>query len=282
MSTLSLGFSTCPNDTYSFGSLAQGTVCAEGVDFDITMADVEELNRWAGESGPDVCKVSVAAVAGLLDEYWLLRAGGAMGYGVGPLLVANSEMKVEQLAGKRVAVPGLNTTAHLLLGLMLRERGIEVERVEMVFDQIMSGVKNGRAEAGLVIHEGRFTYTSKGLKKLMDLGAWWEKSRGMPLPLGAIVIRRSLGVEMARTVNKAIYDSLIAARIDESKIWPYVISHAQEMAENVVLEHIRTFVTDYSLDVGDEGEGAVAEIIEEACRATGTAIPSLSVFAPIG
>ncbi|MBU1610479.1 MAG: 1,4-dihydroxy-6-naphthoate synthase [Proteobacteria bacterium] len=282
MTTLSLGISTCPNDTFIFGALAQGRVCLEGIDLGITLADVEELNRWAGTGGPDIVKVSVAAVAGILDEYWLLRAGGAMGYGVGPLLLGNTGMELNDLAGARVAIPGRHTTANLLLGLLLREQGIEVELVEMVFDQIMEAVKSGSVRAGLVIHEGRFTYEKQSLVKLVDLGQWWEQSRKLPIPLGAIAIRRSLGLDVAAKVNRGIYESLFIARGDESAVWPYVKHHAQEMCANVVLEHIRTFVTAYSLDVGEDGENAVAGIVAESCRAMGRALPSDPIFAPIG
>lgn len=284
MSTLTLGYSTCPNDTFIFGPLATGALTAPGLEFDITLADVEELNRWAaqGRGGdfPDVCKVSVAAAAGLMDRYWLLRAGGAMGWGVGPLLVSLPGRTLEDLDSARVAVPGPGTTADLLLGLFMRESGRAYVPVQMVFDEVMGSVKAGEAEAGVVIHEGRFTYANRGLHRLADLGGWWEESRGLPIPLGAIAMRRDLGPEAALAVNRAIRESLLAARRDEAGVWPYVMRHAQEMADNVALRHIRTFVTRYSLDVGDDGERAVGELLGAARAARGLQEHSGPVFAP--
>ncbi|MGE4506695.1 MAG: 1,4-dihydroxy-6-naphthoate synthase [Desulfovibrionaceae bacterium] len=266
MRILTLGYSTCPNDTYIFGPLASGLVRAGEYGFHITLADVERLNRWAAEGEPDVCKVSAAALPKLLERYWLLRAGGAVGWGVGPVLVAREAATPQDLQGRRVAIPGRNTTANLLFGLLLEELGVEVERVELVFDEIEPAVLSGDVAAGVLIHEGRFTYQRRGLRLVCDLGAWWEGSRGLPIPLGGIVMRRDLGEDAARAVNEAIRQSLITARGDESLVWPYVIRHAQELSQSVILEHIRTFVTPYSLDVGEEGESAVRALLGAAGR----------------
>lgn len=282
MDTLKLGYSTCPNDTYIFGPLAMGLVRLDNFRLEFILSDVEELNRWARSGGPDICKVSVAAMAGLLDGYWMLRAGGAMGFGCGPLLVAKRPLDIASLHGKRVAVPGRMTTAALLLGLMLQEMGVEVEFCEMVFDRIMDAIAAEEVQAGVIIHEGRFTYQRRGLVMLRDLGNWWEESRGLPIPLGTIAIRRSLGLETAQQVNSAIRRSLAVSRRDESVVWPYVSGHAQEMDNGIMLEHIRTFVTAYSADVGVDGEAAMQAVVREACRVGGQPEPDLPLFVPGG
>lgn len=260
---LTLGYSPCPNDTFIFHGLASGLVDWPG-GLDVTLADVEELNGMAADGRLDVVKVSVAAAAGILDDYVLLRAGGAMGYGVGPLLVAREQVGLASLDGKTVAIPGRMTTANLLFGLCCREAGVSVELSEMIFDAVFDAVLSGQADAGLVIHEGRFTYGEKGLVRLLDLGAWWEEHTGLPIPLGAIAIRRDLGEETARAMNEAIRQSLLDARENTGRAWDYIKQHAQEMDDAVIREHIKTFVTDYSLDVGDKGVDAVQRLLREA------------------
>lgn len=260
---LSLGYSPCPNDTFIFHGLASGAVDWPG-GLDITLADVEELNSLAVQGALDVVKVSVAAAAGVLDDYILLRAGGAMGYGVGPIVVAKEGGDLESLDGKTVAIPGRKTTANLLFGLCCREAGIGVTLKEMVFDEVMPAVETGEVDAGVVIHEGRFTFQDHGMKRILDLGAWWESHSGLPIPLGAIAIRRSLGREVASAMNEAIRHSLLTARNDPAGAEAYIKQHAQEMADDVIREHIATFVTDYSLDVGDAGAEAVQRLLKEA------------------
>lgn len=275
--SLKIGFSPCPNDTFIFGALACGMVDWPG-GLDVTLADVEELNGQAEAGTLDVVKVSVAAAARILDDYILLRAGGAMGYGVGPILVTRDVRTLDELDGSTVAIPGKRTTANLLFGLLCREKGITVERREMVFDEVMPAVRNNEVDAGVVIHEGRFTYEAQGMRKLLDLGAWWEERKGLPIPLGAIAIRRSLGPGIAWAMNEAIRISLAHARSNPEAMVPFIREHAQEMAEDVICEHIETFVTGYSLDVGAEGEEAVAELIGEACRMDALEQPSGDVF----
>lgn len=260
---LTLGYSPCPNDTFIFHGLA-----SDGVDWpgglDITLADVEELNGLAGRRELDVVKVSVAAAADILDDYVLLRAGGAMGYGVGPILVSGAPCELADLDGKRVAIPGRKTTANLLFGLCCKEAGVSVELVEMVFDEVMPAVASGDVAAGVVIHEGRFTFQEQGMTRILDLGAWWEQHTGLPIPLGAIAIRRSLGNGVARAMNEAIRQSLLQARENPEGGRDYIKSHAQEMDDAVIKTHIDTFVTDYSLDVGDGGVKAVSRLLAEA------------------
>lgn len=258
-----LGYSPCPNDTFIFHGLASGVVKWPG-GLGITLADVEELNGLAASGKLDVVKVSVAAAAGILDDYILLRAGGAMGYGVGPILVAKELDDFASLDGKTVAIPGRKTTANLLFGLCCKEAGISVELKEMVFDEVMPAVAAGKVAAGVVIHEGRFTFQEQGMTKLLDLGAWWEEHTGLPIPLGAIAIKRSLGVDTARLMNEAIRQSLLGSRSNPENARDYIKSHAQEMDDVVIREHIDTFVTDYSLDVGESGVTAVERLLREA------------------
>lgn len=266
---LTLHYSPCPNDTYIFHALSHGLVQVPGVEFDVTLADVERLNEAAASGAPDLCKVSVAAAAGVLDEYRLLRAGGALGRGVGPVLVTKDAERLEDLHGKKVAIPGRRTTAALIFGLLCRERGIVPELVELVYDEVMPAVASGRCAAGVVIHEGRFTFAEHGLSRLADLGAWWEGDRNLPIPLGCILMRRSFGLQLARAVNQGIRESLIYARQHPEASGGYIRAHAQEMDPAVCARHIETFVTEASLDLGAEGEAAILELLAEARRAEG-------------
>lgn len=275
--TLSIGISPCPNDTFIFHALLHGLVDCPFT-FDTTLVDVEELNGMAAQGKADVCKISVAAAAGILDEYVLLRAGGAMGYGVGPVVVTNPGITLKDLDGKRVAIPGRMTTANLLFGLCCRDEEIMVNREVMVFDEIMPAVVKGRVAAGVVIHEGRFTFARHGLEKLLDLGAWWEKSRGLPIPLGAIAVRRSLGADAITAIDHGIRESIIAARKNTARTWGWICKNAQEMDEAVIREHIETFVTDYSLGVGGEGEAAVTALVEAAGREAGISVNADTLF----
>ena len=260
---LTLGYSPCPNDTFIFHALTKGLVPWPG-GLDVTLADVEELNGLAARGALDVVKVSTAAAAGILDEYVLLRAGGAMGYGAGPVLVAGEGRTLQSLDGGRVAIPGERTTANLIFGLCCREAGISVKRRPMVFDEVMPAVELGMVDAGVVIHEGRFTFGERGLSRVLDLGAWWEAHTGLPIPLGAIAIKRSLGEDVARRMNEAIRQSLLFARNEPEAGRDYIRENAQELSEEVVRTHIETFVTDYSLDAGEAGVQAVSRLLAEA------------------
>jgi len=272
---LSLGYSPCPNDTFIFFALANGLIDSAGARFQITLADVEVLNRKAGKGELDITKVSTHAILNLLDEYWLLRAGGAMGRGCGPLIVARQAVAMEQLRNSTIAIPGTMTTAFLLLQL---HGGHSGKCVEMPFDKIMPAVAQGDVDAGLIIHEGRFTYPSMGLKLVLDLGAWWEAQTGLPLPLGGIVMRRSLGAEAARAVEAQIRESLLYARLHRNEAWPYIQSLAQEMEPSVIQQHIDMFVNDYSLEVGREGETAIHFLLEASARLQKRGIPDRPVF----
>ena len=275
---VSLHYSPCPNDTYIFHALASGLVAVPGVGFDITLADVERLNEAAADGLPDLCKVSVAAAAAVLGEYRLLRAGGALGRGVGPILVARDGTRLEDLDGQPVAIPGRRTTANLIFGLLCRERGVAPQLIELVYDQVMPAVSSGVVAAGVVIHEGRFTYAEHGLSCLLDLGAWWEQDRGLPIPLGCILMRRSLGLDLAAAVTTGIRASLNHARQHPEDSREYIRAHAQEMDPSVIARHIEMFVTEASLDIWPEGEAASLALMAEARRAEGLGALPEDVF----
>jgi len=262
---LSLAYSPCPNDTYIFHALTTGLVKARSVDgaeltFDVTLDDIEALNGLAATGAADVVKVSYAAYGLLADDYVLLRAGGALGRGVGPLVV--SRRPDLDLAGKRVAIPGGRTTASLLLRLLRSD----VELVPLRYDAIMPAVAAGSVDAGLIIHESRFTYQDHGLHSLVDLGTWWEEEVGHLVPLGAIVARRSLGPDVHAALTGLIRASLEHAMAHPGDSADYIAANAQEMSPDVRRRHIDLYVNDFSLDVGTRGEAAVRELLTRAAQ----------------
>ncbi len=274
MQELSLGYSPCPNDTYIFYALSQGRIPAP-FNLKITLADVEMLNRKIQQGTLDVSKISVSAVLRVLDKYRLLRSGGAIGRGCGPLVVAKKPVRMADLRHATIAVPGTLTTAHLLLRLNGIHRGL---CVAMQFDRIMPAVSSGEVDAGVIIHEGRFTYPAHGLNMVLDLGQWWEEETGLPLPLGAIVVRRDLGLETAAIFEQKIRESLAFARANPADPWPYIAKHAQEMEPEVIRRHIETFVNDFSVDAGQEGENALKRLLSAACDLEKVPFSSDSLF----
>jgi 1,4-dihydroxy-6-naphthoate synthase len=272
---LSLGYSPCPNDTFIFFALAEGRVDSAPHRFEVSLADVEILNQMARRCVLDITKVSISAVLHLLDDYCLLRSGGALGRGCGPLVVARERLNIADLRDMSIAAPGHLTTAHLLLQMTGFHQG---PCLTMPFDRIMKAVAEGEADAGVIIHEGRFTYAARGLHRVLDLGEWWEQETGLPLPLGGILIRRDLGIETARFVDQKIRESLWYARVHPEEAWPYVKSYAQEMAEDVIGQHIETFVNDFSVEVGQEGERAVRVLLETAANQQGLPTPQKPLF----
>lgn len=259
---LSLGFSPCPNDTFVFHALVHGRVTVPGFGFEPRLADVETLNRMAlGLEGErlDVTKISYGALPALLDEYVLLRAGGALGRGCGPLLVTRADRAGQRPA--RIAIPGERTTANLLLRLWgpTLPPGTPV-----VYSEIMPAVARGEFDAGLIIHESRFTYPAHGLVEQVDLGAWWERETGLPIPLGGIVARRALGRSTTRRIDDAIRESVSYAFARPAESAGYVREHAQELNDEVMNQHIALYVNEFSLGVGDEGARAVRELMARA------------------
>jgi 1,4-dihydroxy-6-naphthoate synthase len=263
---LSLGISPCPNDTFIFHGLIHGLAPADpGFGLSrLVMADVEELNTLAIEGQLDVVKISMAAVAGVANDYWLLGSGAALGRGCGPLLLARPGLESGGTIA-RLALPGPHTTAALLAEMA----GIGGQRIQMRYDKIMPAVAAGEVDAGVVIHEGRFVYKALGLKLLMDFGQWWEARFGLPLPLGVIAAKRSLGRELAGRVQRAIRASLEHAFADPKAGREFIMANAQELADEVVDSHISTFVTDFSRDMGQEGRGAVLALAEAAFKLAG-------------
>jgi 1,4-dihydroxy-6-naphthoate synthase len=259
--TLTIGFSPCPNDTYIFYALVHGKVRVPGTTFRERLEDVETLNQLAQDGTLDITKISYHALGHLRERYALLRSGSALGRGCGPLVVARPGTTIEDIRSGTIAVPGLLTTALLLLRLY--DPGLRNLAV-MPFDRIMQAVATGSVTAGLIIHESRFTYPLYKLEKLLDLGEWWERRTGMPIPLGGIMGKRSLGKDTLIGVERAIAESLRYARTHESEVLEYCRQHSQEMDIAVMMGHIGLYVNDFSLDLGDEGSAAVRRLLSEA------------------
>jgi 1,4-dihydroxy-6-naphthoate synthase len=257
---LTFGYSPCPNDTFAFHALAFGLVDAP---FRVrpVLLDIEELNRRAHEGALDLTKLSVGAFAGIGDRYRLLRSGAALGEGVGPLVVAREPMPLARAAAGRLAIPGRETTAFRLLGLAapaLRDV------VEMRYDRILRAVEEGEVDAGLIIHESRFTYRDHGLEKVADLGDWWQGETGLPVPLAGICARADLDDATVAAAERAIRDSVQHAFDHPEASRDYVQAHAQEMAPEVQRQHIALYVNRYSLDVGDAGLRAIERLVGAA------------------
>jgi 1,4-dihydroxy-6-naphthoate synthase len=261
--SLTLGFSPCPNDTFIFDALVHGNIDTEGLEFDYILADVEELNQRAFRDELDVTKVSFNAFLSLTDKYLLLNSGSALGFGVGPLIISKKDIEIKDIPGCRIAVPGFNTTANLLLSLAVPEAG---NKTEMLFSSIEQAVLDGEFDAGLIIHESRFTYEEKGLKKVADLGEFWEKLTGGPIPLGGIIARRNLPAEVHKKLNRTIRRSLEFAYANCSSLSGFVRCHAQEMSEEVMRKHIDLYVNRFTLSLGDEGRRAVNVLFEMALK----------------
>jgi len=265
MHGLSLGISPCPNDTFIFHALLSGLV-APPEELRPHLHDVEKLNGMALAGELDITKLSVGVLPRVLDAYVLLRSGAALGFGVGPLLVARDPLRVEDCRNLPVAVPGRFTTACLLLELHGAFQGA---RREMAFDRIMPAVAAGDCPCGVIIHEGRFTYQEKGLHKVLDLGEWWERQYEAPLPLGVIAAKRALGRERIAALEAAVRRSLQYAERTPDACRDFVRQNAQEMDEAVIAQHIATFVTEFSRELGPAGEAAVGMLARKAAELAG-------------
>lgn len=251
---LSIGFSTCPNDTFIFAALVNGKIDTGKYTFNVHLADVEELNKLATSASLDISKLSYRAYFDVFQEYGLLRSGGALGMGCGPNLIAKTHISPEELSSKTIAIPGEKTTAHFLLGSILPNCK---HKKEYLFSDIENAVLLGEADAGLIIHENRFTYQEKGLVKLMDLGDEWEKLTQSPIPLGAIAILRKYGPEVARDISSLIRQSIKYAWANPEKVMPFVREHAASMDKEVMEAHIKLYVNGFTDDIGPEGEKAI-------------------------
>ena len=261
MKNLSLGYSPCPNDTYIFYALAHGHIALPGFSVTERLEDVETLNQLAITGQLDLTKISYHALGHLRDRYVLLRSGGALGRGCGPLVIAPDKTDMHALRGRRIAVPGRLTTANLLLQFY----GAGYDNLLVVpFDQIMPSLKRGDADAGVIIHESRFTYRDAGFAEILDLGSWWETDTGLPIPLGGILARRDLGNNMIRAADRAIRASLTYARQHPQEPRDYIRQHAQELDDQVINAHINLYVNDFSTDLGEEGVAAVEMLLARA------------------
>lgn len=257
MEKISLGFSPCPNDTFIFYALAHKKIEMD-IEFSEILKDVETLNKMAFNKEPDVTKASFHAFGFLREDYCLLHSGSALGRGCGPLIVAKKKLQYEELSRKSIAIPGKMTTAYLLLQLFNPEiKNI----VEMPFDRIMNAVSLGTVDAGLIIHESRFTYPSYNLVKLVDLGEWWEKETCLPIPLGGIFAKRKFGVATIRKIDSLIKKSIEYAYRNPEQARGYIKSNAQELDDDVIDQHIRLYVNDYTLEIGD-GVAAVEKLLK--------------------
>lgn len=261
---LTLGFSPCPNDTFIFDAMVNGHIDTEGLSFDYVMEDVETLNQWATEGKLDITKLSYNTFLHTAATYALLHSGSALGKGVGPLLVARQPLDMSRMGEYKIAIPGIKTTANLLLSLAWPEAK---QKEEVLFSEIEQAVLDGRYDAGLIIHESRFTYAQKGLVKLADLGDWWEQATAAAIPLGGIVIKRSLGSELAVRVDRVIKRSLAWSWARYPQLTDFITCNAQEMEEEVMRKHIELYVNEYTDDLGETGRNAITTLFERAANA---------------
>jgi 1,4-dihydroxy-6-naphthoate synthase len=262
---LTLGFSPCPNDCFMFDAIVHRRIDLEGLDFTVRMADVEALNQSAFAGNADVTKLSYHAYAYCTKQYVLLDAGRALGRNCGPLLISKRAIPASEAAAGalRIVIPGRYTTANFLLGLAFPAAKDKTERL---FSDIEQAVLSGEFDAGLIIHENRFTYQEKSLRKIVDLGEFWEAETGAPIPLGGIVVSRSLPEAVRHAVNRVVRRSVEYAFAHRSASLPFVREHAQEMSEEVMYKHIDLYVNDFSIDLGAEGRRAVETLFANAER----------------
>jgi 1,4-dihydroxy-6-naphthoate synthase len=258
---LTLGFSPCPNDTFIFDAMVNGKIDTKGIQFEYVLEDVETLNKWAFEEKLDITKLSYNTFLHTVDKYALLRSGSALGKGVGPLLIAKQPIPLTELAGLRIAIPGVNTTANLLLSLAHPEA---TDKHTYVFNQVEDAVLNGEVDAGLIIHENRFTYAARGLHKIIDLGDWWEETVKAAIPLGGIVARRSFDADLSATIDGIIKDSVEYSWKHYPQLSGFVTAHAQEMEERIMRQHIDLYVNEYTTDLGETGVKAIETLFNKA------------------
>jgi 1,4-dihydroxy-6-naphthoate synthase len=264
---LSLGFSPCPNDTFIFDALIHNKIDTEGLEFDVFYDDVETLNQKAFRGELDITKLSYHAFAYVVDKYVLLDAGSALGFGVGPLLICkdNPEVLRSKLtidhSPLTIGIPGKYTTANFLLGLAFPNA---TNKQELVFSEIEDAVLSDKVDVGLIIHENRFTYQNKGLKKIIDLGNYWEKQTGCAIPLGGIVANRKLPLDVQHKINRVLKKSVEFAFANPKSGLEFIRSHAQEMSEEVMYKHIDLYVNKYSVDLGEEGRKAINLLFDTA------------------
>ena len=257
---LSLAFSPCPNDTFIFDALVNKKIDTADLEFDVVLEDVQTLNEWALREKLDITKISYGVLPLVINNYVLLESGGALGKGVGPLLIARSALDIHELSDKVIAIPGENTTAHMLFSMAFP---YAKNKVFKVFSEIEDAVLNGNVDAGVIIHENRFTYQCKGLHKLIDLGDFWEMETQLPIPLGGIIAKKRLDKKIIVEVGRLIKQSVgYAFKNNYEQLSDYVKEHAQEMSEQVMRQHINLYVNNFSVELGDDGRKAVQRLLE--------------------
>lgn len=252
---LKLRLSPCPNDTYIFDALLNGHIDTGAYTFEPVFADVEELNIAARNKGIAITKMSYRAFFDVKDDYYLLRSGGALGRGCGPLIIANKNIDLSNLSAYSIAIPGKYTTANFLLQFAFPKI---VNRHEVIFSNIENDVLEGKYDLGLIIHESRFTFSDKGLIQVADLGEIWEQKTGAPIPLGCIAVNKHISKDHALNIEKLVKDSIIYAKRHPTASRPFISKHAQELSETVQQSHIDLYVNDYSIDLGEDGLAAIS------------------------
>lgn len=254
---LTLGFSPCPNDTFIFDAMVHGRIDTEGLNFDHFLADIEELNKRAFSGDVDITKISFYAYAYTAQNYLILDSGSALGHKNGPLVISKRKLIPSELINARIAIPGKFTTANLLFSIFWPEA---INKTEYLFSDIEEALLKEEVDAGLIIHENRFTYHKKGLNKIADMGERWEKLTGLPIPLGTIVINRRIPSEIALKVNRIINRSLEFAYNDSLASYDFILSNAQEMESTVMNKHIKLFVNKFTSNLGRDGKKAIREL----------------------
>lgn len=260
---LKIGYSPCPNDCFIFDALVHKKIDTGKYTFEPVLEDVETLNQWAVEGKLPITKLSYHAFAYVIDNYALLRSGSALGFNCGPLLISKKQINDPLTEIKTIAIPGKLTTANFLLSIAYP--ALQNKKV-MLFSDIEDAVLKGEVDAGLIIHENRFTYEQKGLKKVRDLGEFWDSLIHAPIPLGGIVAKRDLGEETRRDIETLIRKSVEYAFVNPESSMPYVRAHAQEMSEDVMKKHIQLYVNDFSVDLGEVGVNAVKLLFDKAMQ----------------
>ncbi len=258
---LSLGFSPCPNDTFIFDAMVNGLMDTQGLSFDVHLEDVQTLNEWAIEGKLDITKISYGVWPLLQNEYSILDAGSALGKGVGPLIISLPGIEKFDEANMSIAIPGINTTAHLLFKQAFPNAQ---QKVFLRYDQIEEAVLTKRVDAGVIIHENRFTYAAKGLQLLFDLGAYWESENHCPIPLGGIVGKKKLNEALLKKVEMLIKESVEYSFAQLPKLSQFIQSNAQEMSVDVMRQHIDLYVNEYSLSLGEVGKRAIGRLVGES------------------
>lgn len=258
--TFTLGFSPCPNDTFIFDALVNNKINTEGLKFEVVLEDVQTLNNWAIQGKLDITKLSYGVLPLVLNNYIVLNSGSALGQGVGPLLISNSKFQItnSNVEEQLIAIPGENTTAHMLFSLAYPKAK---NKIFLRYDEIENFVLENKG-LGVIIHENRFTYEQKGLKKIIDLGDYWEKETKNPIPLGGIVIKRTYPEPLQKKIDSLIKKSIEFAYSNYPELTDYIRMHSQEMSEDVMRKHIDLYVNNYSIDLGNDGKSAVKKLIE--------------------